>query len=293
MKGHKMKKLAIAVSLAISATSANAFLENWQFNPDGSGVGGATTINEFTDIVGISYVRAYSDPARTTLLSGSDPAGTPYFFTQNSAFRIDTHDFGAPLGGTRFITALYDGGIGSGTLGGGVTFSAGGVLNFYSDAANNFATSAGIYGANDGTPIGTFTQIAGCQACFVDPSGLPTGSFAIFFEASSLASGYWFDSLGNELQAGTVLGFATTNASFVRSVPAIVVSEIVDQQSGALGDYTNSPSRDFVLSNNGQFRLDAAAIPEPSVPALLGLGLIGLGFMTRRKQVDDIYMRMA
>jgi len=284
MTQNLFKKAVITAALGVAAvlpSTASAFLQNWGLNIDGTGAGGTTKINEFMDFVGVSYIRLFADPATTIPLPGGG-TGTPFFFKDAAAFRVDTHDFGKSLGGSHFITTLFTGGVGAGVLGGGITFSAGGVLDVYSDTLNNFASTTGIYGANDGTLIGSFKQIAACQACFVDPTGLPTGAFAIFFEATSLASGYWFDALGNELQAGTVLGFATVNASYVANPPATAVSEIVGELSGNLGGFTNIPSRDFILSNNGQFRLDA--IPEPGIAALLGLGLIGLGAVRSRRK---------
>lgn len=279
----KLRNLVAGLALVATATPAMAFLNNWFFNPLGTGIGGATQINQFLDFDGASYIQNYTDAGFTTPLPPSPP-GTPFFFKDNGAFNVKGHDSGLAISGlsTKEVTTLYSGGTGTGTLGGALGFNAGGLLNFYSDAANNFgAASLPLfhYGADDGTPIGSFTEVAGCQSCFVDPSGLPTGALALFFQATSLTSGYWFDPSGNPLAAGTILGFATVNGSFNSNPPAAFVSDIAKGLAGATLTYTNTPPTDFVIANNGQFRL----APEPTTVTLLGAAILALGFGIGRR----------
>ena len=229
--------------------------ENWYFNPSGTGLGGATQVNQYLDFIGTSYVQNYSDAAMTTPLAPLSPLGTNFFFKDNGAFNVLSHDSSGLLpivttGGE--VTSLYSGGTGAGILGGGLTFNAGGTLAFFSQAVANFGSTTGIYGANDGTPIGSFTQISGCQDCFVNPTGLPTGAFAIFFEADTLAPGYWFNPDGSPMAAGSVLGFATFNGTYTTNPTANQTNEIAQQLAGAGAAYTNIAPTDFILGNNGR-----------------------------------------
>jgi hypothetical protein len=285
-----MKKLLAATAVAgiLVAAPAQAFLLDWKFNPNGTGFGAAVTVNEYMDIVGPSYVNT------TTPVAGA------FTFAENGAIVSSTHDGGAAytgFAGTE-ITALFNL-TGAGTLGGTVTYNAGGLIDIFSDTTPDFATATApgiIYGANDGTAIGSFLILGGGGA--IDPTGIPNGQQTIVAQATSLTAGYWFDAAGTDLStlvgSGLVFGFATTNASYVGNPSAAVLSDIVAAQGGDL-TFTNclpgqvAPSvpctgvtgqGEFVISNNGQFRLN---VPEPGSLALLGLALLGMAGFSRRK----------
>jgi hypothetical protein len=59
------------------------------------------------------------------------------------------------------------------------------------------------------------------------------------------------------------------------------VNEIVGDFAGQLAGYTNVPPGDFIISNNGQFRL---SVPEPGSVALYGIGLLALGLATMKSK---------
>lgn len=267
---------AAAVSLAISAAPANAFLLNWKFGFDGTGnIATATTINEFLDVVGPSVIT-------TTVPNG---AGN-YTFTENGAVNVVGHDGGVPFTGTTQIAALLNPITGNANLGGAITYT-GGTIDVYFNGSQTFATAAGTYGVNPGasTLIGTFTPVTGSG--LVDLTGIPNGQQTISATASFLAPGFWWNSTGTDLSTllatNPVFGFATTNASFVNPATALVVSELgggsvtncLPGQGGACGGVGN-----FEISNNGQFRL--SQVPEPGTLALFGIAMVGLGFARRR-----------
>jgi len=281
-----MKKLlaATAVAGALAAAPAQAFLLNWQLDRDGAGVGAAVTINEYLDIVGPSYVQT------TTPVAGN------FTFSEWGAIFTPSHDGGTPYPAGNQITALFNL-TGSGTLAGSVLYNPGGLISVYSDPVANFASSTvpgAIYGADDGTLIGTFLIVGGGGT--IDPTGIPNGVQTIVAMATSLTAGYWFDSANNDLAplagpTGPLMGFATTNASRVTNINAATLTDIIAVQAG---DATFTPPGclpgqispgctgpgEFVISNNGQFRLD---VPEPGSLALLGLALLGMAGFSRRK----------
>lgn len=279
-----MKKFvgAAAVSAALFAAPAHAFLTNWYFQPDGTAAT-RTLISEYFDLGNApSYVQT------TTPVAGT------FSFNEWGAAQVTGHD-GTP-GFVNYpfsanaINALFTI-SGSGTLGGTISYT-GGTISVYSNSPSVYATSAGIYGANTGPLIATFSPITGGGT--IDPTGIPNGTQTISAAATFLAAGYFFDPAGTDLStlvggAPVVFGFATTNASRVGNPNPLVVSEIVN---GFAGDatFTNClPGQltggctgpgEFVISNNGQFRL---IVPEPGSLALGGLVLVLAGVFARRR----------
>jgi hypothetical protein len=282
----------IATALAAAAfsptTFAQALIQNWELKP--AVTADNTHISQLL-FVGESFIHN---------TFGGGP--TTFTFTDAGVFNIFGINGGTPLhlGGGQ-LTAVYSGGTGSGSLAtGNFSFNATGTLNFYYNTAQTYSTTicpgAGCnnYGASDGMLIGTFKQLAtppGQTAGTIDPNGTPSanGHITSLFQATFLAAGVWLDSATVDL-AGSIpflLGFTTVNASEDTTANGVCPSAtctIDPNLVGALGGtLPNDPPNSFLVSNGGQFKLER--VPEPGTIALLGLGLLGLGFVaTRRRQ---------
>jgi hypothetical protein len=269
-----MKKKLLIAFLSISVIFlmsgvASAFLNNWQLDVDGAGGYAPVTINEYLDIVGPTYID-------NDLVAGT--------FEEWGAFSSVQHDGGSffPWLGDYELTGTFNG-TGNVDLVAGTIDFTGGILNIYSDGSPDYATTTDMYGADNGTLIGTFQVLFGDGT--VDPTGVPNGEITVGFEATYLAAGYWFDEDDNDLSDAVadpfrfVLGYSTTNASYVANPSQTVIDEIAGEWAG-IANPANTPPEDLFAGTNGQYRSD---VPAPAVMLLLGTGLIGLAGFSRKK----------
>ena len=272
MKARTKILSAVCGAALLPGVASAQFLTNWYIDIDGpGGAGGPVQINEYLDLTG----NAFADNTPT--------GGDSFTFDEWGVFKTFTHDgIGGYPGATAEATATMTA-SGTGNFDGSLNFTSG-TLNLYSDTAEDYGTTAGIYGANNGTNFATLDLITGTGS--VDAGGVPNGTFTLIFSVESLLAGYMFDESMNDLSvyAGAIppllFGFATTNASQVENPTDTLVSELINEFAG-VASFENDGINDIVISNNGQFRL---AVPEPGVMFLLGGGLLGLGWVSRRRK---------
>lgn len=284
MKTRKLTALvALASALGTGVASADAVLNDWYFNPAGTGFGTARQISEYWDITGNAFIDL------------TDLGGGFFSFTEYGAFQSTGSDGGAGWGSFgREVTALLTA-TGVGNFGSGFSFT-GGTLSLYQDTSFDYGTlstsGAPVYGANNGTLLATMSVIPGGGGA-VDPNGNPVsnGVVTLLSEFTYMAANTWFMPDGSPMALDSAVAFAFTNANPISSPTTTAVREIICEGAGATPGATNcttgtgyaNAAKDYVfVSNNGQYKLNTT-VPEPGSLALIGLGMLGLAFASRRK----------
>ena len=256
-----LKKLACATAVAMSVAGgahAATVLNNWVFNPTGGGFSSGQRVNEYLDVNGNAFIQL------------NPTGGSSFSFTEHGVFNIVQADSKGALFPVNYpggnITATLEA-SGTGNFSGAFTFT-GGTIRMYQNPTNNqYATSAGIYGADLGNQIAEFTVMARA-------------------EAGSLDAGYFFRENGQDLSTESIMAFAFTNANTIANPDETLVSEVACQYAGftgpgcGSGTYANTPGY-FFVSNNGQFKL--AEVPEPGSLALFGIAMLGAGVVSRKR----------
>lgn len=262
MKTIKKTLFALAVASACVGGNANAAFTSYFLDPDGAGGTAPVFVNEWLDIMGRLYVdNTFTSPTTFT------------FYQQGTAnvVGVDSGPAGALVAiGVKFY------GPGSGALptspggSGAITFT-GGKIEVYSD----YLGWSNLIGAFD---------IIG-NGGSVDSSAVPNGQSTLVGKASQLSPDYWrlaVDSTtpGGAIGPGSTFGFATTDLS--RVTGNVSQGNVLSLINAAYGtSYTAPvPVEDLVMSSNGQWRM---SVPEPASLALVGLGLLGMGALRRRR----------
>jgi hypothetical protein len=280
-------KLLCAAGLALSmgAAQAGTVLNNWGFNPLGTGYAASTNVNEYLDVNGNAFIDL------------TPTGGANFTFVEHAVFNITQADSVKPLlilYPGKLVTATFEA-QGAGTFSGGFGFT-GGTIRMYVQDGYNYGTAGTpteYYGANLGNMIAEFTVLPGGGG-LVDASGIPTanGQITVFAKADAgmLDAGYFFRNGGADLALEDILSFAFTNANTVAAPTDLMISEIACEYAGFTGagcnatPYANAPGDYFFVSNNGQFKL--ANVPEPGSLALFGIALLGAGVVSRKRAAN-------
>jgi hypothetical protein len=279
-----LKHLGCAALFAMSAAGtaqASILMNDWVFNPAGTGFAAGQEIGEYLDVNGNGFIQL--TPA----------GGTSFTFREHAVFNLVQADSNGQLFPMNYptgnITATLEA-VGTGSFGGSFSFTSGTIRMYQNPKAGQYGTTAGYYGANLGNQIAQFNVLVGGGGN-VNANGSPLNNGQVTVEAEAMAgmlrAGYFFNKHGVDLSSVPVFSFAFTNANTVGSPSTTKVKEIACEFSGFTGNgckprttYKNVDFQHFFIGANGQFKL--AEVPEPGSVALFGIALAGMGALRRR-----------
>ena len=281
-----MLSFLMCVTMLIFSVSASAYtleFQNWGFDVNGTGTGGfISPVDEMT-LLGITLNNSTPDstyPNNGTFIALST--------LQVENFQNDNIIIGGTGVNNSYQITLVMNTTGSYVRGisglNELTFLTG-TLNMYLDASLNYGSTAGLFGADDGTLIASFDLMNG--------SGLmdyrianPDGRTNIEFGATYLIPGYWFDPSGSDMSLSgnvpLIVGLTDSNNQVIRNASPTAKTELTSTgliwtAQGDLDNYTT------FLSTNGSFAPAPSPVPEPATMLLLGLGLIGIAGLSKNK----------
>jgi len=280
-----------------NAGAASIGLSDWQFNPSGAIAGLPSTffpIDEIT-LVGTAYIDNDGLPLPGVAFTEYGAFAATGFQNNGAPLPVLTTGLGLNYQLTAVFTASGVNTAYSGTTA-DFSFTPGaGTLSLYIDTVFDYGdASAGapFFGADNGTQIAQMTVRTGKGSLdFSTPTG-PDGNVDISFDLSGagdfLMANVWFDKNGVDLStyaSNTIVGLTDSNnnildpsdpndlldlGNFPAEVPELIGGPLV------LG------TGDTFTRTDGSF--NPGIVPEPNTMALLGLGLLGLAGVIRRRQ---------
>lgn len=281
MNLNKKLSAALATYVLVSGSAGAApVLTEWVFSPVGQGFDGGRLVNEHLDVNGTTFFQLQQTGDRTVA------------FRQHAVFNIIQADSDGRLFPVEYrggnITGIYEA-YGAGKLGGAFSYGGGSLSLYQNPVSGQYASRAGVYGANLGNLIGEVRLTPGGGG-ILDRGGAPFVNTAIRLggRIERLHEGYFYSGSGDDLTGARNLAISLSiGNTFVMSYSdPLRVSEVACEYAGFTGPgctggvYQNVPGEHIFLSVNGELKL--VDVPEPGSLALFGIAMLGAAAVRRR-----------
>jgi len=269
---HYAKSIRLGLSaFAIAVSAQSAFAASaWQINPLGSGVAGASSVSEI-NVGGVGFVQLLPNGNNSPLFT----------FIETGVYRALNADGSGPFGVNDLTVTYSVSGTGN-FLDASALHLNTGSINLYADPNFDFGTSAGTYGADNGTQVASFDIFSG----YVTDTGLVTVNANGV--AGSIRSGYLFNADGADLATLSNVQLQLNVFNQPTWPDSVQLAEIICGMAGYTGSGCDGTtfvptSLAFAVQDGGSVTISAVPEPETLTLLLAGLGLISVVGRRRRK----------
>lgn len=232
-----------------------------------SGVNGGPILNPGDELIGIGIVNRILDPANNVLWQNGDNGRELTIYFRN--YLAETFS-STPVGAS--------GGLDT------ITFS-GGVLEIYSDAAEDFSAAGTLaQGIASATGGDLFLALAGSPTGGFGPSGAPITLTSVGVRLSGDPFTNAFNLTGTgllDVTGGDAASYFDTDQFGCGVVDGAPCPDLADKSFTSSGQLPIAPGGAWAFRGTGE--VQDYAVPLPGTLALLGAGIAGLGFGSRRK----------